>query len=163
MMKPEGTHRWKKATGALLVCYWLALFLGTHMPHPPQSIVASDKSLHFAAYAGLAFLVSSNWLLRRALDWRQRIRIFVLLAAFGVIDEITQIPVGRQCDLFDWIADVLGILAGSLLFLAIAAAFRRPGLSPRETRTGDGEAAGKSIPPAVGSERGDQKFGVGGR
>jgi VanZ family protein len=133
MIKNDRTHRWKKATGWLLAAYWLALILGTHLPHPPQSMVASDKSLHFSAYAGLAFLVSWNWSLRRALGWRQRIWIFVVLAAFGAIDEITQIPVGRQCDLFDWTADVLGILAGSLLFLATIAVFRRPGLRPRET------------------------------
>ena len=135
MMQNDQTNRWKKMAGTVLVLYWLALFVATHVPLPLESRPAgdSDKPLHFAAYAGLTFLVSLNRSLRRALDLRQRIWIFVLLAAFGVIDEISQIPVGRDCELADWIADVLGILAGSLLFRATIAVFRRPGLSPRET------------------------------
>jgi len=133
MMQTGHTNRWKKAIAALLACYWLTLFLGTHMPYLPRALhVPSDKTLHFSAYAGLAFLFSLNWSLRSALGWRQRIWILVLLAAFGVFDEITQIPVGRTCDFLDWIADVLGILAGSVLFRATMAVFHQWGLRPRE-------------------------------
>jgi VanZ family protein len=121
----ERTNRRKKAALALLVCYGLMLLVATHIPHPPHAISAGnlDKTLHLGAYAGLAFLVSLNGFLRQALGWRQRILILVLLAVFGAVDEITQIPVGRECDVVDWAADILGILLGSGLFLAFAAVF----------------------------------------
>jgi len=37
-------------------------------------------------------------------------------AVYGVLDEVTQIPVGRSCDLYDWFADVIGIAVGILAF-----------------------------------------------
>ncbi|MBI3837602.1 MAG: VanZ family protein [Planctomycetia bacterium] len=128
MMEIDRTKRRNKAALVLLAGYSLALVVGTHIPNPPEVIMSgpSDKSLHLAAYAGLAFLVSLNWFLRQALGWRQRIAILGLLAVFGAVDEITQIPVGRECDVFDWTADVAGALVGSALFLGAAAVFRRP-------------------------------------
>ena len=131
-MENDTTHRRSKAALALLGCYALALLVGTHLPHPPEAISAGtiDKPIHVIAYAGLAFLVSLNWRLRHAFGWRQRIMILVLIAVFGAIDEITQIPVGRECDIIDWLADILGTVCGSLLFLATAALLRWPALSP---------------------------------
>ena len=57
--------------------------------------------------AGAAPWAGSHWLI-----------IAAVLAAFGACDEITQIPVGRNCDLRDWFADVAGIAAGMAVFAA---------------------------------------------
>jgi VanZ family protein len=112
---------------ALLVVYWLALFAGTHVPHAPQLLLpkdVSDKLLHLTAYAGLAFLICLNWSFRWPLNWRHGVLVLALLAAFGGLDEVTQIPVGRDCDLVDWYADVIGATAGVGLFLLAASVFR---------------------------------------
>ena len=65
--KPAGTARFRVATTAALVCYWLAMFLGTHWPNfslrgYPQD---TDKVLHFSAYAGLSFLLALRLSLKR--------------------------------------------------------------------------------------------------
>ena len=122
-------NRLKTWALALLVLYWLALFVGTHVPRGPHELLpknVSDKLLHLTAYGGLAFLICLNWSLRRPLGWRQGAIVLALLAGFGALDEVTQIPVGRDCDLFDWTADVTGATAGVGLFLLAASLFRLP-------------------------------------
>jgi VanZ family protein len=124
---------------ALLVLagYWLALVVGTHWPRPPElfGIGESDKFLHFSAYFGLAFLVCLNWALAWGMGWRHWLAIAAILAAFGAVDEITQIPVGRNCDLRDWFADVTGVAAGMAVFAVgwaiVLGVSRRPPSSPQ--------------------------------
>lgn len=118
----------KRAALLLLGGYWLALFIGTHISRPPElllSLSPSDKLLHFSAYAGLAFLLALNWWLRRPFGWRQLLGAWALLAAFGIFDEVTQIPVGRNCDFFDWTADVAGSASGLAIFLVARALWQR--------------------------------------
>jgi VanZ family protein len=98
------------------------MVIGTHIPRPPEELLPfgeSDKLLHLSAYAGLAFLACLNWSLHRAFTWRAAAGIWIAILAFGALDELTQIPVGRQCDLRDWIADAAGSLAGIGLFAII--------------------------------------------
>jgi VanZ family protein len=105
----------------VLVCYWVALFLGTHWPraHEVLRIGASDKALHFCAYFGLALLVGLNWTLWTDFGWRQRGIALLLVAAFGVFDELTQIPVGRDASIYDWLADLTGAIMGLATCVAI--------------------------------------------
>jgi VanZ family protein len=122
-------NRLKTWALALLVVYWLALILGTHVPQAPHVLLpkdVSDKLLHLTAYCGLALLICLNWSLRRPLNWRHGVIVLALLACFGALDEVTQIPVGRDCDLADWYADVIGATAGVGLFLLAAGVFRLP-------------------------------------
>ena len=88
--------------------FWLALFVGTHLPKVPSVFHrTSDKTLHFLAYCGLGLLLmwvrpgSRPW-------WKHSIGVFVTVAVYGAIDELLQIPVGRICDVQDWLADMLG-------------------------------------------------------
>ena len=109
----------KAGAGGLLVLYWLLVFTGTHLSKAPQVIETSDKVLHFSAYTGLAFLLSLNvWLHRGTFGWVQRLAIVGLGSAYGVVDELTQIPVGRDCEFLDWVADTAGSSAGMAIFLA---------------------------------------------
>jgi VanZ family protein len=122
-------NRLKTWALTLLVVYWLALFVSTHVPLAPQAILpknVSDKLLHLTAYGGLAFLICLNWSLRRPLGWRQAAIVLALVAGFGALDEVTQIPVGRDCDLVDWTADVTGATVGVGLFLLVGSLFRLP-------------------------------------
>lgn len=121
--------RWiRRAATALLCIYALALIYGTHTPSPPKVVApleTADKLLHFSAYLGLALLTAVNWRLRRPFGWRQAAIIVALCALFGALDEITQIPVGRDCEWLDWLADVSGSVAGvSLLAALVTWAFR---------------------------------------
>ncbi len=102
----------------VLACYWIALTTATHVS---ASLVASvhayDKLIHFSAFGGLAFLIA--WAVPTNVS---RPSQNVLIAAFvascySAIDELTQIPVGRTADFFDFIADLLGILLGLLVYM----------------------------------------------
>ena len=99
------------------MCYWVALFVGTHLPRTPRiEVSVNDKILHLGAYAGLAFLIclgtarSGIWTLRKV------IIILAAASAYGVFDELTQTLVGRDCDFMDWLADTIGAGIGIACF-----------------------------------------------
>lgn len=123
---------WLKTSAlAVLATYWVALVVGTHWPRPPEmmGLGASDKTLHLAAYFGLAVLVWLNWRLRRAASWRSGMAIVGLLVLFGALDEVTQPPFGRDAQFADWLADGAGVLGGVLVCLVAASMVARN--SPR--------------------------------
>ncbi|HEY0302056.1 MAG TPA: VanZ family protein [Rhizomicrobium sp.] len=66
-----------------------------------------DKALHFTAYAGLALMTTIAVRAdRRALWWA------LGLILLGGVLEIVQAKTGRDGDVFDEIANALGVLAG---------------------------------------------------
>ncbi|NQE63232.1 hypothetical protein E1H18_3488 [Caulobacter sp. RHG1] len=68
-------------------------------------LIPWDKAKHFIVFYGLTFLATMA--LPKSRPWK----IGAVLLAFGVAIEIIQgLPiVGRDCDVFDVVADVLGI------------------------------------------------------
>src|SRR5262249_11339386 len=72
----------------------------------------TDKLLHISAYAGLAFLLSLCIFWSRKVPWWQFAALFVVVIAFGGLDELTQPPFGRTADWHDWYADVGGTTIG---------------------------------------------------
>jgi VanZ family protein len=109
----------------VLVCYGLALVTATHWPHPSSlAFTLWDKFLHAIAYGLLAVLMCLNASLRRRSGWWPAMVIVASLAAFGALDEWTQIPFGRRCDFYDWSADLVGIVAGLGLWALGLAIFR---------------------------------------
>jgi VanZ family protein len=96
-----------------LIIYWLIIFTLTTVPtEAPQLFDFQDKVEHFLAY----FVLGS--LLTLTLHFQNKISIFVrrtfiialiLIFFYGALDEIHQyfIP-GRDCDFFDWLADIFG-------------------------------------------------------
>ena len=110
-------HRFAKPSLLVLIVYWTGLFIGTHTPR--TSIVdftVTDKVLHYAAYLGLTFLLALTWSLYRPFVARSYVAVLALLAAYGAVDELLQIPVGRHGDPLDWIADLCGVLSALALF-----------------------------------------------
>ncbi len=99
---------------AVLVAYWLVLFVSTHLPsgaipHPR----AWDKLLHFAAYGGLTFLLAWPVAARSGPSLGTYVYLLVIAACYGAVDELGQIPIpGRAADIWDWVADVVGAVAG---------------------------------------------------
>ena len=118
------------ALGTLAV-YWMAIFVGTHLPNELPSLEQiDDKILHFGAYAGLAFLLVAAFKARRLRHGTLLLPLAVA-AIYGCVDELSQKAVpGRQADVADWAADVLGagvgVFAFGVLSLCIAKVSARP-------------------------------------
>ena len=100
----------------VLVAYWGLMAVGTHLPAELDfSPNVYDKAKHFSAFAMLALMlcyVTNSP--RLGLRFGAIVVVAVLYAA---IDEWTQsfVP-GRVCDRYDFFADCLGILAGTLAY-----------------------------------------------
>jgi VanZ family protein len=83
----------------------------------PKGILGFDKLQHLIAYLALAgavgFWVSPDF-------WRQRRFLALLLvvlvsSAYGAIDEAHQFfTPGRECNVWDWIADTIGAVLGGI-------------------------------------------------
>jgi len=97
-----------------LAGYWVLLFIGTHIPANRllAQLHQSDKVLHTCAFAGLAFLMA--WAIptnMRKLHQNTLIAALVSVVYAG-LDELLQIPVGRNADWYDFYADCFGICLG---------------------------------------------------
>lgn len=124
---PQGWRNVKTITTIALVGYWSTLFLATHFPRnpiPPEAGV-SDKLQHYLAYAGLATLAAWWVAVRRPMTLRQYCAIMLSMALYGAADEILQSLVGRETDLLDWRADMIGAATGLIAFALAFAAYRR--------------------------------------
>ncbi len=116
--------RWAPlALRTLWLLYFTALFLATHMPVPaglPPTV--SDKALHVMAFMPLAWLSCAAWeTTARRVDWR----VVLALVLYGAVDELLQWPVGRNADVWDWVADTVGVAIGVGLYLLTRGALQR--------------------------------------
>ena len=67
-----------------------------------------DKLLHMAAYGVLGLLAALAYGGRWQTTSSAAIALFVLLAAWGIVDELTQPLFGRLADASDWVCDLIG-------------------------------------------------------
>lgn len=109
--------------------YWIALFVATHLPLGEEAFPSqvSDKSLHWIAYTGLAFLLCCWREAIKRVTFRCLVQIVVLLAFYASLEELLQIPIGRHADVRDGIADMGGSGCGILLFAVVRALCGRQG------------------------------------
>ncbi len=105
----------------LAAVYLVVLFIATHTPSTPRArITLSDKFAHFGAYATLTLCVLVGWELTiRRLEPKHYFAVWLVGTMYAAMDEFTQSFVGRSSDFNDWAADVLGILAGIVVFRLI--------------------------------------------
>jgi VanZ family protein len=108
------------AVGLVALLYWLAMFVGTHLPGtpvPPDPARSWDKVEHVAAFAGLAVLLCVAGALWLGASQRLLALVLGLLALYGLVDEMTQrfLPY-RMPDSGDWLANMLGAGLGLSLF-----------------------------------------------
>jgi VanZ family protein len=87
---------------AVLVVIW-----GELKPAGQLEIHVWDKALHFTAYFGLALMATIAVRANRKAIW-----FALALIAMGGALEIIQGMVGRDCDIWDEVANTLGVLAG---------------------------------------------------
>jgi len=126
----QTTIRGVRLATIFLIAYWCLLFTATHIPKGPGiRIQHADKVFHMASYAGLAFLLA--W----AIPTIPRHKMLnILLAGFfaisyGVMDEVSQIPVGRHADFYDWLADSIGTIVGLTAYALLRMQIIRRGKS----------------------------------
>jgi VanZ family protein len=109
-----------KLTIISLLLYWPGVFILAHIPIPQLIYRAhvSDKSLHFLTYFILVFLLWFAISPNKKVNWRKSAVWWVLFVVvwYGVVDEWLQGYVGRTCDVTDFLADLVGALAGLILF-----------------------------------------------
>lgn len=116
---------------AALVCFWTALFIGTHIPTIPQQLdVVSDKQLHTAAFAGLSFLVALASAARGHFSLYRVPVLFLVIVIYAAVDELLQIPVHRHADVRDWMADTLGTVIGFTSFAMLRLLAEKLSASP---------------------------------
>ena len=116
--------------------YLVFIAVSTHVPltgvQLPQWRVPADKTFHFTAYAGLAFvlatLAAAIWTGTQGKRWGHFLRyaaVLPIVALYAVIDELTQPAVGRTADTLDWAADVAGSTVGLVLFFVVRFGLKR--------------------------------------
>jgi VanZ family protein len=103
-------------------------FLSSQSTLPqPQGIVGLDKLLHLSAYGALG-IATGLWV--SAAFWKRRpalalLLITLIVSAYGVTDEFHQYFVpGRDCDVWDWVADTLGAFLGALTVMLLNRKFK---------------------------------------
>jgi VanZ family protein len=107
--------------------YTLLLVFATHYPKPEELLgqnAPSDKTLHFLAYSLLAILAGGTLAMAGRWSLRGVGALAVGLAAFGVIDEITQPFFSRMAEPLDWFYDCVGVAGGLLAVAVLVAAVR---------------------------------------
>ena len=102
--------------------YWLTLFVVTHLPPSRVPVTkVNDKLEHALSYALLAtllyFSLAASRIQRRSLA----MTTLSIVLGFGVFDELTQLLVGRDCELYDWLADA----AGAIIAIAVVHPLRQ--------------------------------------
>ena len=101
--------------------YWPIIFILAHIPIPQlvRKAGVSDKIIHFVAYLVLVFLLWFAISPDRKVNWRRASAWWILLVTvfYGVIDELLQgVIASRSCDAMDFLADLVGVLTGLILF-----------------------------------------------
>lgn len=122
----------KQLVPKVLACYWVLLFISTHIPLSFLSSSAvpkhSDKLAHFIAYAGLMFLIRSWQWTRRDPENTKPIHTLwfagLVIFFYSIIDELLQIPIERTADFMDAVADWIGGGIGAILFIVLRPTLR---------------------------------------
>ena len=117
--------------GLLIVC-WSGAFTLTHVPLPAvETGLGGDKAMHLVGYLGLgvlALLTAAAYGIPRT---NRGLKVLLILAAYGVFDELTQRLVNRHASVYDWLADVAGVLCALALVGGVSVAMQ-PGRRKEE-------------------------------
>lgn len=107
-----------RIAGTAAAAFWLCLAGAVTLallPHPPELRALSDKAQHMFAFGTLAFLGAF------AFPRFPKAHLAERLSFLGALVEVLQaIPaLHRDCDIRDWIADTIAIVAVLLLLHAM--------------------------------------------
>lgn len=125
-MIPPRLHRMRRAMLAITTLLWLGAFIATHVPtHRLPGHLPGDVTLHLVGYLGLAAAVLLTMAFYAKPRRRRIATIFIVMAVYGAIDEITQPLVGRYAAWKDWAADLAGTALAVLIVEALLALLTR--------------------------------------
>jgi VanZ family protein len=118
-----------------LIIYWIILLAATSFPSERlPTLGVGDKSKHFFAYFILAFLLNLTLLIQDKypkMKEKAGAYTWVIIAIYGILDELHQMLIpGRSAELLDWIADILGALAGVIAVYFISRQSKQADTSP---------------------------------
>ncbi len=116
-------HRRATMLQIVWIGFWLLLFLATHKPMhgaPKWAFSGMDKLAHGTLYCVLTVL-GGRYLKAtgRSLTPALLLVWVAIYAAFGAFDEWTQQFVGRETSFADWMADLVGIVAGTVVLVLL--------------------------------------------
>ncbi|MDR2101889.1 MAG: VanZ family protein, partial [Treponema sp.] len=101
---------------AVLIITAIWLFSSQSILPKPRGILGFDKFQHLTAYFILAGALGL-WFSPEQWKFRARktlLAVFLCTALYGIIDEAHQYFVpGRDCNVWDWLADAAGAAAGA--------------------------------------------------
>jgi len=109
----------------LLLIYWPCLFLLTHIPLGPKllrQLGPSDKALHILFFFVLTFLLysaffsSAKIILKNRSPWL----ILLVLIFYAAADEWLQGFMGRNRSMFDFLANLTGIISAFVILAAFS-------------------------------------------
>lgn len=134
-MPPVAETPWRfRLTASVTAIYWTALAITTHAPLKLDQIAPAlppwyDKIYHVGAFWILGVLLSATfdayagWKSGRASpQWRGQAITIAVAVVYATLDELTQPLTGRFCDIWDWVADVIGAIAGVVMYRRLLAA-----------------------------------------
>ena len=102
-----------------LLLFWVALFFAVTMaflPHPPHVMGNMwDKEQHMLAFGTLSLLAAFGF--PRTSLWRIGERLSFVGALIEVVQSYPALH--RDCDIFDWVADTVAVIA-MLVLVALA-------------------------------------------
>lgn len=118
---PKSPWTWLVFWAIWLITLWF-LSEGHPTPENGPEIPHLDKILHFGYFMGGAILVSGHMRLNGILSpTRILILVTIIGATIGALDEYHQTftPGRSGNDPYDWLADLLGTITGSLITLKL--------------------------------------------
>jgi len=102
---------------------WLFFFVLTHWPKekiPDTPFIPHiDKVVHFTMYAILSFLFCHRITSIMIQPLMKFAFVFLVLALYGIFDELTQPYFDRTAEFLDWIADLCGVVFGIFIYRRI--------------------------------------------
>jgi VanZ family protein len=113
------------------ILWAIAIFIESSLSNlktPSLGIDFSDKLAHAFVFGILGWLTTRAFEYSRSDTLRARAILISIIvgSVYGMLDELHQYFVpGRQCDVLDWLADIIGVLAAQLPFSKMASIFKR--------------------------------------
>ena len=112
-------HRAKLIYFPLFV-YWLIMLTATSLPGVDlPKVGVNDKIEHFTAYGILSIFINLAILFQKKYDGIKKyfgLIAIPMIGFYAALDELHQLFIpGRDCDIWDWTADMIGASLGFLL------------------------------------------------
>jgi VanZ family protein len=128
-IKTPRLWRWRLA----VIGFAIVIFIGSSIPSssmPSLSILTQDKLMHLLEYGAFGLILCS-WA-RREFSWPRGAWIVLGVAAlYGITDELHQLLVGRSCEFFDWLADMVGVIL-AIMFSSLYYRWRKKNVEQKQ-------------------------------